>query len=141
MSKKENTQAQAAPAAKDWTYLAEKAPSDLHVDMARWIFEETGVEISAKAAQVVAVLRMEYQRSDANKNREAYRALKEEVVVERSIHMTQSFRDARKRLEDAAQAAEVKAALAAQKRADAKAKRNAKKVQATPATITVAQAS
>lgn len=54
------------PLKEDYTYLADKEPTDLHKQMAEWMSEVTGVEVTAKQAQIVSVLRHEHQRSDAN---------------------------------------------------------------------------
>lgn len=54
-------------------YLQTKAPSELHVDLAAYIEEQTGLVVSPKAVQAVLGLHPEYQRSDRNKARQAYR--------------------------------------------------------------------
>ena len=54
-------------------YLQSKAPSELHVDLAAYIEEQTGLVVSPKAVQAVLGLHPEYQRSDRNKARQAYR--------------------------------------------------------------------
>lgn len=105
---------------RDWTYLAEKEPTDLHYDMAAWIQEVTGIEMDVKSVQAVAVLRMVYQRSDRNKARSTYRPLDETVVAQRSTHMIQAHQDAKRLREE--QEAEV-----AKKQAVAKQRRTAKK--------------
>lgn len=56
----------ARPLREDYTYLADKAPTTLHTEMAAWMTEQTGVKITAKQAQIVAVLRLEFQRSPEN---------------------------------------------------------------------------
>ena len=54
------------PLKEDYSYLAEKAPTELHEEMAAWITSVTGVVVTAKQAQVVATLRHEFQRSETN---------------------------------------------------------------------------
>lgn len=56
----------AKPLREDYTYLADKAPTTLHTEMAAWLTDVTGVKVSAKQAQIVAVLRLEFQRSPVN---------------------------------------------------------------------------
>lgn len=51
---------------KDYTYLADKEPTDLHVSMAAWITQVTGVAIDPKAVQLASVLRHEFQASPTN---------------------------------------------------------------------------
>ncbi len=117
---------------RDWTYLADKEPTDLHEDMADWIAEVTGLEVEdreafIKAVQLTAVLRHVYQRSDRNKARGAYKPLAEEVVAQRSSHMIQAHQDAKKEIEERQARDEAKAK--ARKEAAA-AKRAARKVPA-----------
>lgn len=117
--------------------LADKEPTALHHDMAAWMTALTGVEVSPKAAQIVAVLRMDYQRSEANKSRADYKALDELIVAQRSVHMTQAHIDAkaeRARLQAEAEKAEKagnRKAAAAKRvqvaKADAKVKATAPK--------------
>lgn len=80
---------------RDWTYLAEKDPTDLHEDLAAWIEEITGIEADLKTVQAVCVLRMVYQRSDRNKKRSTYRALDEATVAKRSEHMIAAAAEAK----------------------------------------------
>lgn len=51
---------------KDFTYLADKEPTDLHVSYAAWIQEQTGVAVDVKTVQLAAVLRMAFQASERN---------------------------------------------------------------------------
>lgn len=92
---------------RDYTYLAEKAPTALHDDFAQWMLEATGYEPEdldafIKGVQLAAVLRGVYQRSPRNKSRSDYRPLAEVVVHQRSVHMVAAHQDARKELEAAA---------------------------------------
>ena len=88
---------------RDYTYLAEKAPTALHEDFAAWMIEVTEVEFDSaeereaflKGVQLAAVLRGVYQRSPRNKQRADYRPLDEAVVAQRSTHMVQAHVDAR----------------------------------------------
>ncbi len=98
---------------RDWTYLAEKAPTDLHEDFAVWLQEEIGMDIDLKTVQAVCVLRMVYQRSDRNKARGAYRPLDETVVGQRSAHMIAAHADAKAIRDEQAAAADAKKAKAA----------------------------
>lgn len=121
---------------RDWTYLAEKEPTDLHEDMAAWILEVTGYEPEStedflKAVQMTAVLRMPYQRSDRNKNRATYRALPAEIVKARSAHMEAAAAEAKAEIEQRKAAAD-----AAKKAAAAKRKASAAKAAATRKTRT-----
>jgi hypothetical protein len=89
---------------RDWTYLVEKEPSDLHEDLADFICDLTGFEPEnkeefVKAVQMTAVLRMVYQRSDRNKKRSTYRGLPQEIVEQRSVHMVAAHQDARPLIE------------------------------------------
>lgn len=104
----------AANAQPDWTYLAEKDPTDLHEDMAKWITEVTGVSVDVKTVQLVAILRMPYQRSDRNKKRTMYRGLPDAVVQARSEHMRLAAEAAKAVLDaEAAKKQPAKAAKAA----------------------------
>lgn len=105
---------------RDWTYLAEKDPTDLHEDMAAWIEEITGIEADLKTVQAVCVLRMVYQRSDRNKNRSTYRALDEATVAKRSEHMIQAAKEAKEIRDRQKAEAEKKQEAAKAKRAAAK---------------------
>lgn len=109
---------------RDWTYLAEKDPTALHQDFAVWLQQEVGIEVDLKTVQAVCVLRMVFQRSEANKSRSDYRGLDETVVEQRSVHMVQAHQDARRIREEQAAKAEASKKAAAAKRA---AKRTAKK--------------
>lgn len=46
--------------------VADKAPSKLHENMAKWLEETTGVKPDLKTVQLVCSLRMEFQASDVN---------------------------------------------------------------------------
>lgn len=59
---------------KDWTYLQEKEPSDLHEGLAEFILREAGIEIDSKQVQAVLSMHGTWQRSDENKARPGYRA-------------------------------------------------------------------
>lgn len=111
-------------------YLAAKAPSDLHEDMAQWISQVTGVPFTpemVKAVQLTAVLRHDYQKSNWNQTREAFRGLPVEVCDKRSEHMIQAHVEARQLIatreerEEAAKAAAAKKAAAPARRTPAKA--------------------
>lgn len=122
-----------------FVYLAAKAPSDLHEDMAEWISRVTGVPFTpemVKAVQLTAVLRHDYQKSNWNQTREAFRGLPEEVCDKRSEHMILAHVEARAILEAKAEA-EAKAAEQAAKKAAAPARRT----KATPANVPAKKAS
>lgn len=55
-------------ATKSWTYLVEKAPSELHVDLAAYILEETGLapeDVSPeKWCQLVVAMHATWQKTD-----------------------------------------------------------------------------
>lgn len=51
----------------DYTYLADKDPSELHKRMAAWLTERTGVEISPKHAQVVMSMRQAFRTSETGR--------------------------------------------------------------------------
>jgi len=80
---------------KDYTYLADKAPSDLHEALAAFIIDKTGVELTAKQAQVVWLMGSKFQASQKNKERENYRGLDEVTCEKRSIHMVQAGKESR----------------------------------------------
>lgn len=101
---------------RDWTYLAEKDPTDLHVDFAAWLEDKTGLEVDLKTVQAVCVLRMVYQRSESNKKRSTYRGLDETVVDQRSVHMIKAHQDAREIRERQAKEADAKKAQAKARR-------------------------
>lgn len=117
---------------RDWTYLDDKPPSEQHELFAKEInrrvnlVDGDGEDMPIDAKQVQAVLAMfpHFQRSATNKNRSQYRPLAEEIVHQRSIHMTQAHADAREIMDGLAQAANK-----ATKKAPAKAP--AKKVAAS----------
>lgn len=100
---------------KDWTYLLEKDPSELHETFAQWISAELGVEFDAKNVQVVLAMHHTFQKGERNKSRETYRPLDGAIVEQRSVHMVQAHQDARKiraEREAAAEAAKAKRAAA-----------------------------
>lgn len=90
---------------RDWTYLDDKAPSEQHELLAKEINKRTNsttecdcgeeVQISAKQVQAVLAMFPHFQRSETNKKRSGYRPLAEEIVHQRSVHMTQAHKDAR----------------------------------------------
>lgn len=51
----------------DYTYLADKPPLELHVRMAAWLTEKTGVEITPKQAQVVMSMRQAFRTSETGR--------------------------------------------------------------------------
>lgn len=53
---------------------ATKPPSITNTEMAKWITQESGVEVSAKQVQVVMSLASAFRRSDAGKAEAAARA-------------------------------------------------------------------
>lgn len=126
-----------------FVYLATKPASDLHEDMADWILRVTGLQIPAdqaatfvKAVQLTAVLRHDYQKSNWNQTREAFRGVEPEVCEKRSEHMILAHQEARAILE--AKEAKAKAdAEAAAKKTAAPQRRTPK---ATPATVAKATA-
>lgn len=114
--------------AKDFTYLADKAPSELHEVLAAFASKESGVEITAKQVQVVLGIHPYFQKSKANKSRSEYKPLDETIVQKRSEHMTQAHVEARELQAKAKAAAEEAAA----KKANAKpAPRRTRKPAAT----------
>lgn len=120
----------AKPEAKDWSYLLEKAPSELHETFATWIAAELGIEMDAKAVQVVLAMHPTFQRSERNKSRSTYKPLGSDIVQARSVHMTaahEEVRKARKAQEDAAakRAEERKAKRAAARAAKQEAAKQA----------------
>lgn len=98
---------------RDWSYLAEKDPTDLHADMAKFLTELTGVEMDLKTVQIVSVMRHVYQASPANKQRAEYRGLDETTVSKRSEHMIQAHLEAK----------EIRALVQAQEQAKADARK------------------
>lgn len=107
-----------------FVYLTAKAPSDLHEDMAVWIQKVTGVQVPAdqwatfvKAVQLTAVLRHDYQKSNWNQTREAFRGLEPEVCDKRSEHMILAHQEARAILEAKEAKAKAEAEAAAKKSA------------------------
>ena len=115
---------------KDWTYLVDKAPSELHNTFADWISAELGIEMDPKAVQFVLAMHPTFQRSERNKSRSEYKALGSDVVKARSVHMTaahQEVRESRKAAEqEAAKRAEArKAKRAAARQAKAEAAKQA----------------
>lgn len=106
---------------KDWTYLAEKDPSSLHVTLAKLIEQRADVEITPKQVQAVLAMHPLFQRSDHNKARPDYVGLAPEIVEQRSVHMVQAHKDA-------AEIMAAKVATAPAKKAPAK--RAAKKTTA-----------
>lgn len=64
---KESTTMTTKPStAKDYKALAAKDPSTLHENFAAWLEEQTGYKVDLKTVQLVASLRHDFQRSDAN---------------------------------------------------------------------------
>lgn len=109
--------------------LRTKAPTELHCDMAAWITMVSGVQITPKQAQVLANLRMDYQRSESNKIRDEYKGLQVEEVTARSEHMIQANLDAKAAIAKRLQAeAEKQAAADAKRKPRAPRKARAKKV-------------
>ena len=52
----------------DLTYFVAKTPSELHVNMAKWIEDQVGYTPDLKTVQIVCALRHTFQRSEANQN-------------------------------------------------------------------------
>lgn len=89
---------------KDYTYLADKLPTELHEAMAAWITEVTGVKVTPKQAQVVSVLRQEFhgsqvhqtiaakRRKDAEK-REAEKTAAKKAAAAKKIEELQALLD------------------------------------------------
>lgn len=84
--------------ARDWTFLQEKDPSDLHVTFAQQITMRSDVEITAKQVQAVMAMHPSFQRSRTNKARPTYAALDPEIVEQRSVHMVLAHKDARDKI-------------------------------------------
>jgi hypothetical protein len=122
---------------RDWSYLDEKDPSEQHVLFAKEINSRTeDIDISAKQVQAVLAMFPHFQRSATNKNRSQYRPLAEEIVHQRSVHMTLAHEEARRVLDGLAQEAAKKAAkkvAAPVKKAAAKKTSTAKPVAAKKA--------
>lgn len=87
----------------EYAYLVDKEPTHLHKHYVEWIKEKTGLEVSAKSAQLAVSLYQKYQKSPENAERRE--AEREE-------------RDAR-----AAEAREAREKAAAEKKAKAEAER------------------
>lgn len=127
---------------RDWTYLDEKEPSEQHVLFAKEINRRTNLldedgedmEISPKQVQAVLAMFPHFQRSDTNKKRSGYRPLAEEIVHQRSVHMTLAHEEARKIMDGlAATAKKTTAKAPAKKTAVAKAPAKAATKKAAPA--------
>jgi hypothetical protein len=82
------------PMDKDFTYLADKDPSDLHVTLAKVIEQRTDIDITAKQVQAVLSIHPYFQRSKLNKARPGYVGLDVEIVHQRSVHMVAAHEDA-----------------------------------------------
>lgn len=85
--------------ARDWTYIAEKDPSDLHVTLAKLIGQRADIEITAKQVQAVLSMHPHFQRSKHNKTRAGYVPLADEIVHQRSVHMVAAHKDAREEMD------------------------------------------
>jgi hypothetical protein len=126
-SKRSTKKAAATPAvqSKDWTYLSDKAPSELHETFAEWISAELGTQFDPKAVQIVLAMHPSFQRGERNKARSEYRPLDGSIVHQRSVHMTQAHVDAKAEREAAEAAAKAKAASRTSSRKAAAAARKA----------------
>lgn len=82
------------PMDRDFTYLQDKGPSDLHVTLAKVITQRTDIEITAQQVQAVLGIHPHFQRSKLNKARPTYVALDPAIVNQRSVHMVQAHVDA-----------------------------------------------
>lgn len=105
------------PLKEDYTYLAEKEPTDLHKEMAAWMTEVTGVPVSAKQAQIVAVLRHEFQRSEVNqeslaKKRKEAAARKVAAAKAKEAREKKLLADLQAKFAEDAKASKAKAAAA-----------------------------
>jgi hypothetical protein len=109
------------PMDRDFTYLQDKDPSDLHVTLAKLIEQRADIEITPKQVQAVLSMHPHFQRSKLNKARPGYVGLDEEIVTQRSVHMVQAHKDAAANI--AARAAQKPARKAAAKKTTAKASR------------------
>lgn len=58
---------------KDWSYLADKDPSEVNTLMAKMATRLSGVEISPKQVQVLLAMHRWMQASDLNREREGFR--------------------------------------------------------------------
>lgn len=113
---------------RDWTYLDDKPPSEQHELFAKEInrrvnlVDDDGEDMPIDAKQVQAVLAMfpHFQRSATNKNRSQYRPLAEEIVHQRSVHMTLAHKEAREIMDGLAQEANKKPAAKKTAKAPAK---------------------
>jgi hypothetical protein len=126
---------------RDWTYLDDKDPSEQHVILAREInrrtnlLDEDGEEMEISPKQVQAVLAMfpHFQRSETNKKRSGYKPLAEEIIHQRSVHMTLAHKEAREIMDGLAATANAKPAKkTATKKVAAKAPAKAATRKAVP---------
>ena len=113
--------------AKDWTYLLDKDPSNLHETFASWISAELGVEFDSKHVQIVLAMHPTFQKGERNKSREDYRPLDGAIVHQRSVHMVQAHADAKREREEREAAEQAKKEAAAAKRAATRAAKKAVK--------------
>lgn len=119
---RKSTKSTVTEGAKDWTYLLEKDPSNLHGTFAQWISAELGIEVPAEHVQYVLAMHHTFQKGERNKSRDDYRPLDGSIVEQRSVHMVQAHEDARRiRAEREAAQAAAKAKRAAARKGGKKA--------------------
>lgn len=106
----------AAEGEKDWTYLVEKDPTNLHTTFAAWISAELGVEMPAEHVQYVLGMHHAFQKGEKNKARADYKPLAAPIVAKRSEHMKAAHVEAREIMTGAEAAKQAKKAAAAAKR-------------------------
>lgn len=108
--------------------LVEKEPTDLHTGFVEYIAEQTGYDADLKSVQLATILRMDYQRSEANQSRLASsRTAREEAEAARE--QARAEREAKREAKAKADAEKA----AAKKEADAKAKSAPAAKKAAPA--------
>jgi hypothetical protein len=80
-----------AEESKDWTYLVDKEPSELHNALAEYISEESGLEVDPKAVQAVLAMHGSFQRSERNKARAEYRPRTQEAIYKTGAKTAERF--------------------------------------------------
>lgn len=100
--------------------LVEKEPTQLHSDFTAYIQEQTGYEADEKSVQLATILRMDFQKSDANQARlQAAKSAREQVAQERAERA--EARKAAKAEKTEAKSAKKSTAKAPEKKAAGKA--------------------
>lgn len=119
-------------------HIAEKEPTQLHKNFAEWVEKETGVEVDLKTLQMAVVLRIPFQRSEANQEHIAER---KESKATREAELEQRRQERADRKVALEQERKEKAATKGAKGGNAKAaktKAAAKTAEADPADVAAA---